>query len=40
VKDGDHVLAGIEEVFAKAKQVYDMYHKHAAEGAAAEQEWN
>ncbi|KAJ5382402.1 Transketolase C-terminal/Pyruvate-ferredoxin oxidoreductase domain II [Penicillium concentricum] len=29
-----------EESFAVPQQVYDMYHKHAAEGAAKEQEWN
>ncbi|MGG6497047.1 UNVERIFIED_CONTAM: transketolase, partial [Bacteroidetes bacterium 56_B9] len=26
--------------FAVPQEVYDAYHKHAAEGAAAEQEWN
>lgn len=26
--------------FAVPQEVYDQYHKHAAEGAAAEQEWN
>ena len=26
--------------FVVPQEVYDMYHKHAAEGAAAEQEWN
>lgn len=29
-----------EESFVVPQQVYDMYHKHAAEGAAKEQEWN
>ncbi|KAJ6181019.1 hypothetical protein N7519_011480 [Penicillium mononematosum] len=29
-----------EESFAVPQQVYDMYHQHAAEGAAKEQEWN
>lgn len=29
-----------EKTFAVPQEVYDMYHKHAAEGAAAEQEWN
>ena len=28
------------ESFVVPQKVYDMYHKHAAEGAAAEQEWN
>merc|ERR1711964_42782 len=26
--------------FVVPQEVYDMYHKHADEGAAAEQEWN
>jgi transketolase len=29
-----------EKMFHVPQEVYDMYHKHAAEGAAAEQEWN
>ena len=29
-----------EESFVVPQEVYDMYHKHASEGAAAEQEWN
>jgi transketolase len=29
-----------EKTFQVAQEVYDMYHKHAAEGAAAEEEWN
>lgn len=29
-----------EKMFVVPQEVYDMYHKHAAEGAAAEQEWN
>jgi transketolase len=29
-----------EKMFAVPQEVYDMYHKHAAEGAAAEEEWN
>ncbi|ROT41539.1 transketolase [Sodiomyces alkalinus F11] len=29
-----------EESFAVPQDVYDAYHKHAAEGAAAEEEWN
>jgi len=29
-----------EKTFAVPQEVYDMYHKHAAEGAAAEEEWN
>jgi transketolase len=29
-----------EESFVVPKEVYDAYHKHAAEGAAAEEEWN
>ncbi|KAF2259307.1 transketolase [Lojkania enalia] len=29
-----------EKTFVVPQEVYDMYHKHAAEGAAAEQEWN
>ncbi|KAK8215399.1 Transketolase [Zalaria obscura] len=29
-----------EETFVVPQEVYDMYHKHASEGAAAEQEWN
>lgn len=29
-----------EESFAVPQEVYDAYHKHAAEGAAAEEEWN
>lgn len=29
-----------EENFVVPQQVYDLYHKHAAEGAAKEQEWN
>ena len=29
-----------EESFAVPQQVYDLYHQHAAEGAAKEQEWN
>lgn len=29
-----------EESFVVPQKVYDMYHKHAAEGAAKEQEWN
>ena len=29
-----------EESFVVPQEVYDMYHKHAAEGAAAEQKWN
>ncbi|OCT45036.1 putative transketolase [Cladophialophora carrionii] len=29
-----------EESFVVPQEVYDMYHKHAAEGAAAEQAWN
>ncbi|KAK4861557.1 hypothetical protein LT330_003592 [Penicillium expansum] len=29
-----------EETFAVPQQVYDKYHKHAAQGAAKEQEWN
>ncbi|KZM26554.1 Transketolase [Ascochyta rabiei] len=29
-----------EQTFVVPQEVYDMYHKHAAEGAAAEQEWN
>ncbi|KAK3081034.1 Transketolase, partial [Teratosphaeriaceae sp. CCFEE 6253] len=27
-------------MFQVPQEVYDMYHKHASEGAAAEQEWN
>ncbi|KAK4634134.1 putative transketolase [Fulvia fulva] len=29
-----------EKSFVVPQEVYDMYHKHASEGAAAEQEWN
>jgi transketolase len=29
-----------EQSFVVPQEVYDMYHKHAAEGAAAEEEWN
>ena len=29
-----------EESFVVPKEVYDAYHKHAAEGAAKEEEWN
>jgi len=29
-----------EKSFVVPQEVYDMYHKHAAEGAAAEKEWN
>ncbi|ETN41996.1 transketolase [Cyphellophora europaea CBS 101466] len=29
-----------EESFVVPQEVYDMYHKHASEGAAAEQAWN
>lgn len=29
-----------EKTFEVPQEVYDMYHKHAAEGAAAEEEWN
>jgi len=29
-----------EESFVVPDEVYELYHKHAAEGAAAEQEWN
>jgi len=29
-----------EESFVVPQEVYDLYHKHAAEGAAAEQAWN
>ena len=29
-----------EESFVVPQKVYDMYHKHSAEGAAKEQEWN
>jgi len=29
-----------EKTFVVPQEVYDMYHKHADEGAAAEQEWN
>lgn len=29
-----------EESFVVPNEVYEMYHKHAAEGAAAEQKWN
>lgn len=29
-----------EESFVVPQEVYDMYHKHAAEGAAKEEEWN
>ncbi|KAI0142261.1 transketolase [Xylariaceae sp. FL1272] len=29
-----------DENFAVPQEVYDQYHKHAAEGAAAEEEWN
>ncbi|KAI1303435.1 transketolase [Xylaria venustula] len=29
-----------EENFAVPQEVYDLYHKHSAEGAAAEEEWN
>ncbi|CAJ2502823.1 Uu.00g102170.m01.CDS01 [Anthostomella pinea] len=29
-----------EESFVVPQEVYDQYHKHAAEGAAAEEEWN
>jgi transketolase len=29
-----------EKMFVVPQEVYDMYHKHAAEGAAAEEEWN
>lgn len=29
-----------EKMFAVPQEVYDKYHKHAADGAAAEQEWN
>lgn len=29
-----------DESFVVPQEVYDMYHKHAAEGAAAEQAWN
>jgi len=29
-----------EESFAVPQKVYDLYHQHAAEGAAKEQEWN
>src|ERR1700744_3806866 len=28
------------ETFAVPQKVYDMYHGHASQGAAAEQEWN
>ena len=29
-----------EKMFVVPQEVYDMYHKHAAEGAAANEEWN
>lgn len=29
-----------DESFVVPQEVYDLYHKHAAEGAAAEEEWN
>jgi transketolase len=29
-----------EQSFAVPQEVYDMYHKHSAEGAAVEEEWN
>lgn len=29
-----------EQTFVVPQQVYDLYHKHSAEGAAKEQEWN
>ena len=29
-----------EDSFVVPQKVYDMYHKHAAEGAAKEEEWN
>ena len=29
-----------DETFAVPNEVYELYHKHAAEGAAAEEEWN
>jgi transketolase len=29
-----------EETFAVPQKVYEMYHEHASQGAAAEQEWN
>ncbi|KAI0869366.1 transketolase [Hypoxylon argillaceum] len=29
-----------EESFVVPQEVYDLYHKHSAEGAAAEEEWN
>ncbi|KAK3044722.1 hypothetical protein LTS18_000531, partial [Coniosporium uncinatum] len=29
-----------EKTFVVPQEVYDMYHKHADEGAAAEEEWN
>ncbi|KAI0473095.1 transketolase [Xylariaceae sp. FL0804] len=29
-----------DESFVVPQEVYDMYHKHASEGAAAEEEWN
>jgi transketolase len=29
-----------DQSFVVPQDVYDMYHKHAAEGAAKEQEWN
>ena len=29
-----------EKTFVVPQEVYDMYHKHAADGAAAEEEWN
>lgn len=29
-----------DQSFVVSQEVYDLYHKHAAEGAAAEQQWN
>jgi transketolase len=42
--DAEHVKAQFgfdpKQSFVVPQQVYDMYHKHAADGAAKEQEWN
>ncbi|KAJ5091492.1 hypothetical protein NUU61_006362 [Penicillium alfredii] len=42
--DAQHVKSQFgfdpEQSFVVPQQVYDLYHKHAAEGAAKEQEWN
>ncbi|KAJ5247591.1 Transketolase C-terminal/Pyruvate-ferredoxin oxidoreductase domain II, partial [Penicillium chermesinum] len=42
--DAQHVKSQFgfnpEESFVVPQQVYDLYHQHAAEGAAKEQEWN